>query len=272
VGLNGTYIIKLPELVANGLPNLSNTPGATALNSISLSEVPELTLDSNGYTLANAGALNANHVSQWGVETAGNWNSLYGQAGYYGYEVDRSQVAYATTSGNKIMQPSDDHFSGWYLQGTWLLTGEERLYNPATGAFTTPMVENPLNFSNGTLGAFELAARYSDLDLNDHVNDTSNVVIANAAGAPAGTHTYDFYNTVRGGDQRIVTAGLNWYPNNAVHFAFDYELIQNSKLESGSSPNPLTGVTLATTGAAVPPSVNGGQNLSAVALRAQLSL
>ena len=141
------------------------------------------------------------------------------------------------------MQPKADHFSGWYVQGTWLLTGEERLYNAGTGAFTPPQVTTPLNFEKGNWGALELAARYSDLDLNDHVNDTANVTIANAAGAPAGTHTYDFYNTVRGGDQRILTLGLNWYPNNVVRFALNYELIQNSKLQSGSSPNALTGVT-----------------------------
>ena len=98
-------------------------------------------------------------------------------------------------------------------------------------------------------------------------------MIANAAGAAAGTQTYDFYNTVRGGDQRILTLGLNWYPNTVVRFAVNYELIQNSKLQSGSSPNALTGVTLATTtGAATPPTLNGGQNLSAVAVRAQLAL
>jgi phosphate-selective porin OprO/OprP len=272
IGVNGTYVIKLPDAVANGLANLSNTPGATALNSFTFSDPPEFTFDSNGYTLANTGSLNANHVSQWGVETAGNWKSLYGQAGYYGYEIDRSQVAYATTTGTQIVQPKADHFSGWYVQGTWLLTGEERLYNPGTGAFTPPVVTTPLNFAKGEWGAFELAARYSDLDLNDHVNDTTNVVIANAAGAAPGTHTYDFYNTVRGGDQRILTLGLNWYPNTVVKFALNYELIQNSKLQSGSSPNPLTGVTLATTGAAAPPTVNGGQNLSAVAIRAQLAL
>ncbi|HEX4176983.1 MAG TPA: porin [Rhizomicrobium sp.] len=272
IGVNGTYVIKLPEAVAYGLPNLSNTPGATALNSFSFSDPPEFTFDSNGYTLANTGALNANHISQWGVETAGNWRSLYGQAGYYGFEVDRSQIAYATTSGAQVVQPRADHFSGWYLQGTWLLTGEERLYNPGTGAFTPPQVTTPLNFEKGTWGALELAARYSDLDLNDHINDTANVTIANATGAPAGTHTYDFYNTVRGGDQRILTLGLNWYPNTVVRFALNYELIQNSKLQSGSSPNPISGVTVATTGAAVPPTVNGGQNLSAVAIRAQLAL
>ena len=272
IGVNGTYVLKLPDSVAAGLANLSNTPGTTALNSFTFSDPPEFTFDSNGYTLANTGALNANHVSQWGVETAGNWKSLYGQAGYYGYEVDRSQVAYATTTGTQIVQPRADHFSGWYVQGTWLLTGEERLYNVGTGAFTPPLVTTPLNFEKGEWGAFELAARYSDLDFNDHVNDTANVTIANAAGPPAGTHTYDFYNTVRGGDQRILTLGLNWYPNTVVRFALNYELIQNSKLQSGTSPNPLTGVTLATTGAALPPTVNGGQNLSAVAIRAQLAL
>jgi phosphate-selective porin OprO/OprP len=272
IGVNGTYVFNLPDAVAGQLANLSNTPGGTALNSVSLSDPPELTFDSNGYTLANTGALNANHVSQWGVETAGNWGSLYGQAGYYGFEVDRSQAAFTTTTGTQIVQPSADHFSGWYAQGTWILTGEERLYNPATGAFAPPRVTEPFNFHNGTWGAFELAARYSDLNLNDHVNDPSNVVVANAAGAPAGTHTYDFYNTVRGGDQRVATLGLNWFPNNAVRFAFNYELIQNTKLQSGSSPTPLTGVTVATTGAAIPPAVNGGQNISAVALRAQLAL
>src|SRR3984957_984652 len=78
IGVNGTYVIKLPASVAYGLPNLSNTPGAPALNSFTFSDPPEFTFDSNGYTLANTGALNANHISQWGVETAGNWHSLYG--------------------------------------------------------------------------------------------------------------------------------------------------------------------------------------------------
>lgn len=77
---------------------------------------------------------------------------------------------------------------------------------------------------------------------------------------------------MRGGDQRILTLGLNWYPNTVIRFAVNYELIQNSKLQSGSSANPITGVTLASTGPAAPPTVNGGQNLSAVAIRAQLAL
>jgi phosphate-selective porin OprO/OprP len=278
VGANGTYVIKTPDLVANSLANASTTPinGATpaaVANSITLSDPPELTFDSNGYNLLTTGALNAEHVTQWGVETAGNWGSLYGQAGYFGFNVQRSAVAYATTTGTQIVTPSDDNFSAWYVQGSWILTGEERGYNAATASFTAPKVAEPFNLNKGNWGAFEIAARYSDTNLNDHINDASRVQVANAAGAPAGTSTYTFYNTVRGGEQRVSSLGLNWFPNNVIKFAFNYEYIQNSKLQSGASPNALTGVSLATTGATVaPPTLNGGQNLSAVALRAQLAL
>jgi phosphate-selective porin OprO/OprP len=266
IGVNGTYVIKPADLVANGQPNLSNTPGAAAQSTISLSDPPELTFDNNGTTLATTGALGASHLSQWGVETAGNWGSVYGQAGYYGFNVQRTATAITTTTGTQIIQPNNNNFSAWYVQGSWLLTGEERGYSQATGAFTSPKVAEPFNLSKGNWGAFELAARYSDMNLNDNANDASNVVIPNATGAAAGTRTYNFYNTVRGGDQRITTLGLNWYPNSLIKFALDYEYIQNSRLQSPAN--------VATVAAGTPalPGVNGGQNLSAVALRAQLAL
>jgi len=270
IGVNGTYIIRPPNSTIGGAANLSTTPGGTARNSITLSDPPELTVDSNGYTLATTGALSANHLTQWGVETALQWKSLYGQAGYYGFQVNRAPVAFATTSGTQIVTPTNNNFSAWYAQASWILTGESRLYNYATGAFTPPKVEHPLDLNGGGWGAWELALRYSDTNLNDNVLSTANVITA-ASGA---SRTYDFYNTVRGGDQRIFTAGINWYPNQVVRFAFNYELIQSSKLQSGSSQNALTGITANGTATTVPaiPTLNAGQNVSAVALRAQLSI
>ncbi len=266
VGANGTYVIKPPDLVAHGAANLSTTPGATALNAFTFSDPPELTVDSNGTLFDTTGSLPTNHVTQWGLEAAGNWLNLYGQGGYYGIQVDRAPVAFteftaAATSHTRILQPSNNSFSGWYLQASWILTGEQKPYNVATGSFTAPKVAHPLGFGDDSgWGAFELAGRYSELDLNSHALDTSTVV-TNWVGA---NRTYTFYNTVRGGDQRILTAEANWYPNNFVKFALAYQYIQVSRLQ-----NPAT---VTTAGVPALPTVNGGQNLSTVALRAQISL
>jgi len=267
IGANGTYVIKLPDAVSNGLPNLSNTPGATALNSVTLSDPPELTIDSNGIKLANTGALPTRHVAQWGLEAAGNYENLYAQAGYYGFDVERAPVAYkvfssATTTATQILHPSNNSLSGWYLQASWILTGEQKPYNAATGSFTAPKVLHPFNFGEDSgWGAFEIAGRYSELDLNSHVLDTSNVI---TAWTGAANRTYTFFNTERGGDQRILTAELNWYPNNFVKFGFAYQYAQVSRLQSPA--------TVTTTGTPVLPTLNGGQNFSTFAIRTQFSL
>ncbi len=266
VGANGTYIIKLPDAVARGGTVLATTPGAPARNSVTFSDPPEITVDSNGIKLANTGALPANHLTQWGVETAGNYHNLYGQAGYYAFAIDRAPVAYKTytssiASATSIVQPNNNHFNAWYVQASWVLTGESKRYNAANGAFTPPKPAQPFSLKNGGWGAWELAARYSDLNLNDHINDEASVV-TNWTGAAAKTYTY--YDTVRGGDQRIATVGLNWYPNNTVRFALDYQWINVSRLQ--------TPAAVTTTSTPALPALNGGQTVQTIALRAQVSL
>jgi phosphate-selective porin OprO/OprP len=266
VGVNGTYVIKLPDAVINGQPNLSNTPGAPALNSITLSDPPELTIDSNGIRLANTGALPADHLTQWGVEAAGNFQNFYAQAGYYGFEVSRAPVAFNVftapgVSAKQIVQPSNNALSAWYVQATWILTGEQKPYSVANGAFTAPKVAHPFRFGpDAGWGAFELAGRYSELDLNSHERDAASV-ITNWVGV---NRTFTFYNTERGGDQRILTAAFNWYPNSFVKFGIQYQYIQVSRLQPPA--------TVTTAGAPVLPVLNGGQNLSTIALRSQFSL
>ena len=264
LGANGTHIFKLPDAVANGSPNLGNTPGATALNSITLADPPELTVDSGGIKLANTGALAASRLSQWGVEAAGNLSSFYAQAGYYGFQVDRAPIAFKTftsaaASATSIVQPSNNSFSAWYAQASWLLTGESRTYNPQTGAFAPPKPAEPFHLAKGGWGAWELAARYSDLNLNSHALDPASVI---TNWTTAGAQTYTFYNTVRGGDQKIVTVGLNWYPNNAVRFALDYQWIDVGRLQAPAAVT-ITGGTPALA------ALNGGQKLQTIALRAQ---
>ena len=270
VGVNGTYVAKLPDLLTNGTPSISTTPGAAVANSITLSAPPELTVDSNGYTLTNSGALPAKHVSQWGAETALSFENVYAQAGYYGFDIVRAPLAYnqftaSGVSAPTIVKPSNNSFSAWYVQASWILTGESRAYNAATGAFTAPRPAHPFALDGSGWGAFELAARYSDTDLNDNVLDPANIVTAWSGTS----RTFTYYNTARGGDQRIATLGINWFPNSVVKFALNYELIQSSRLQSTALP---TGLAVTTTGTPTIPTVTGGQNVQAISLRAQLSL
>ncbi len=271
-GVNGTYVIKLPDAVANGAPTLATTPGATALNSFTFSDPPELTVDSNGIRLVNSTGLPANHVTQWGVESAGNWNNFYAQAGNYDFEIDRTPIAYkvftsAVTSVTQIVQPSNNGFSGWYVQGSWVLTGENKGYNSATAAFAPPKPEKPFALDGSSWGAWELAGRYSDLDLNDRENDPASVVTA-WTGA---NKTYTFYNTVRGGEQKAFTLGFNWYPNEAVRIALDYQWIDIERLQSGATPSAIGGVTTTTPGVPTIPALSADQTVQAVALRAQVA-
>jgi phosphate-selective porin OprO/OprP len=64
--------------------------------------------------------------------------------------------------------------------------------------------------SPGGWGAWELAARYSDIDLNFRP-----FTAAGVGGIP-------------GGKQDVLTLGLNWYPNTVIKFQFDYENLKVS--------------------------------------------
>lgn len=85
----------------------------------------------------------------------------------------------------------DPSLSGWYVFATYFLTGESRPYEDAEFGRLRPQ----RNFlENGGLGAFELAARYSSLDLSAEGID---------APAPA----------IPGTRLDNLTLGLNWYWN-----------------------------------------------------------
>lgn len=273
VGANGTYVIKPAGILArNALFPSTTLANGAAIATATLSDPPELTVDTNGLKLANTTALSAKEITQWGLEAAGNWGPVYGQGGYYSYDVDRAPENFtlftaAATSHAGTAQPLNDHFKGWYAQAAWTLTGEERNYNSATGAFTPPKPDDPFDLSTGGLGAFELAGRYSDLNLNDHAGDATNVITGWAG--PAKTFTY--FNTVRGGDQRILTGILNWYPNAGIRLGLQYQYVQLSRLQSGSTPSSLI-VVGPTAAAPVLPFLGASQNYQTIALRAQVAL
>ena len=78
----------------------------------------------------------------------------------------------------------DPELSGWYAYGSWFLTGESRAYK--SGSFGRTKATN----------AWEIAVRYSSTDLDD--------------------------GDVRGGQQDIITVGLNYYVNPYLRFMLNY--------------------------------------------------
>jgi len=77
----------------------------------------------------------------------------------------------------------DPRMSGYYVQASWFLTGESRPYKQSAGCFDRVRPKKPLGEG---AGAFELAARYSFIDLTEG----------------------------NGGKMNDYVLGLNWYANN----------------------------------------------------------
>jgi phosphate-selective porin OprO/OprP len=89
----------------------------------------------------------------------------------------------------------DPQFWAASLQASYFLTGEHRPYKQSNGTFGN--VKPKENYTNeGGTGAWELAARYSHLNLNDH--------------------------NVFGGRLNDVTLGVNWYLNPSLRMAWNY--------------------------------------------------
>jgi phosphate-selective porin OprO/OprP len=89
---------------------------------------------------------------------------------------------------------SDSTLQGFYAYASYVLTGESRSYIRKRGFFGTVTPERRLG--DGGFGAWEVALRFSQLDLSD-------------VGSAAGRTT-------------SMTAGLNWYVNSNVRFMANY--------------------------------------------------
>lgn len=191
--VDGTKVFKLAD---NALGNSPTPP--------SFSNGVEIGFDST--KTVNTGTFAADGITEFGVETAGNWKNFYGQGGYFHYDIERRLSAL----------PNPD-FDGFYGMAAWSLTGEAHRYDPTTASFRGLRPNHPLG-SDG-FGAWELVARYSDINLDD------NPFRALALGG------------VAGGKQDIWSVGVNWYPTDIIRFEVNYD---NIKVEHPNAP--ITGL------------------------------
>jgi phosphate-selective porin OprO/OprP len=181
---------------------------------IQLRDRPELRVD--GTRLVDTGGIDARHASVYGAEFGLTAQQFSLESEYFEYKIDRRLTTAAT--------PSDPTFHGWYVQGAWVLTGENRPYNPAEGRFDAPKMAYNFNPAAGTWGAIELAARYSDLDLNFHDCGAGKAIPASPAAC---------FDAVRGGEQKVSELGLNWYLNPDIRIMLNYQHVDVNRFNAG---------------------------------------
>lgn len=105
----------------------------------------------------------------------------------------QSEFAHAIVERNT---GSNVEFDAFYAQVGWSLTGESRTYRGSDGEFKRLAPKNKFNLANSTWGAWELAARYDQVDLEDE--------------------------NISGGEEKRLSLGLNWYLNEDVRVMADY--------------------------------------------------
>jgi len=156
-------------------------------------------------------------VLTYGLEAMGSYGPVSVQGEYFGshYDRDAGSVLEASTLGYYAPGGSSLDFNGYYVYGTWYLTGESRAaaykvnaLNPAN--FGQIKILNPL--SKGGLGAWELGLRFSALNLNNGPYTGTNFVNLIALAPNQATRTYVANSSVLGGREEDMTLGMNWYP------------------------------------------------------------
>jgi len=136
----------------------------------------------------NTDPLDSNGNSQFNLEASWRRGPYWLAAEFIGADVD------SPTSG-------DLSFSGYHVTGSWILTGEMRDYNFKSGILGPVPVSRSVY--QGGWGTWELAARYSSIDLTDGLID--------------------------GGEMDILSLGVNWYLSPIFNVNLNYRFITNDK-------------------------------------------
>lgn len=212
VGMSGAKII--------------NSGDGTGGRTINLQDRPEIRVD--GTRLISTGGMSAKKGDMYAFDAGANFQNFYLGAEYAHFKVDRLAT----------FNDSPD-FDGFYVEGSWVITGENKTYsasaqNNEIGGFGAPVPSRPFSLAGNSWGAWELALRYSDTDLNYNTNLTT------AAGG------------IFGGEEKVTAVGLNWFLNRAIKVQFNYDNVKVDKLAN------LGGAQI-------------GQNMNVFGIRVQLS-
>ena len=131
-----------------------------------------------GDGLLSTGGIQANNARLFNVEAARQIGSFMLEGEYTTAFVHRVNGNLGTL-----------RFDGWNIQARYLLTGEHHAYDVRDGNFGTVV-------PNAHYGAFEVAARYDFINLNN--------------------------KDVQGGSEHDVSVGLNWFVNKQLRLSTNY--------------------------------------------------
>jgi phosphate-selective porin OprO/OprP len=230
-GLSGTYVFQPPDQGSGA--------AAGQRHLVRFRDRPEIRVDST--RLIDTGSIDADTAYVYGLEAGANWKNWYLQAESFRYGIERT----AATAGLP-----DPTFDGYYVQGSWIITGETRRYDAASGAFQAPRPFIPFT-SNGGIGAWEVGLRYSHMDLDFHSGLDGTAATADA---------------IRGGTQDVLTFGVNWYINSNVKLMLNWLHVDVDRLNPAGPTNPTP---FGPAPGTPPVGVQVGQDLDIYALRTQ---
>jgi phosphate-selective porin OprO/OprP len=149
--------------------------------------------------LVDTGSIDADDFIRVGLEAA-LISGPFSLEGEYNY-IDLNRV--------NAVSP-DLNFSGYYVQGSWFITGESSPYNAKTGTFGKPAVKSIVG-KDGP-GAWQLALRFSSLDLNDA--------------------------DINGGEEQNLSIGLNWYTTPNIRLSANYVNVLDVNGGPGNGDEP----------------------------------
>jgi len=129
-----------------------------------------------------------------GFFDADSYNRFVGEAAFISGPFHVQGEYYHTSVDRDISTNADLDFSGFYVEGGWFLTGESMNYKPSKGTYSRVTPRGIVG--KGGIGAWQVALRFSSLDLTDE--------------------------DITGGEEDNFTFGLNWYATPNIRFAANY--------------------------------------------------
>jgi phosphate-selective porin OprO and OprP len=189
-----------PNVNANGTPGVSRT-------TFTFADEPELEIDFN--PLVSTGPLSARSANAYGGALGASWRNFLLAGEYYQIDVTQSKLP-------GLPSPTLG-FNGGYVDVGWVITGEPIPYDITRAAWARPKPDHPFSLKDGGIGAWELAARYSAVNLD------SNVIPGVPQSVTGGVY---------GGKQQIASLALSWYPNDWLRFILQFQYVDVNKLNS----------------------------------------